>query len=307
MAQSQAKPKEYTRPGAEKPLPLLKKDHRSVASMQVPDRNRERASPPPAVLLHAASDPVVPAVGGRRAAPIPTIAVNSAPSVPSISVNGTAPPIPTFAFNDNPVVPAIAINDAPEAPRISINNAPSISVSGPSISVSPPSISVNAPTAPSVRPLPTPSAANRRPAPHHAATAPASSPMNRPHFTPTNQLHSRNTGALCANCALPISGRTVSAAGARFHPECFRCHHCSEGLECVAFYPEPESFRHERVGRIRACMAGHVVDERVNAYDDGDESLRFYCHLDYHEFFSPRCKSCKTPIEGEVVVACGAE
>jgi hypothetical protein len=29
--------------------------------------------------------------------------------------------------------------------------------------------------------------------------------------------------------------------------------------------------------------------------------------LDYHEFFSPRCKSCKTPIEGEVVVACGAE
>jgi hypothetical protein len=23
--------------------------------------------------------------------------------------------------------------------------------------------------------------------------------------------------------------------------------------------------------------------------------------------FSPRCKSCKTPIEGEVVVACGAE
>ena len=40
---------------------------------------------------------------------------------------------------------------------------------------------------------------------------------------------------------------------------------------------------------------------------DGDEALRFYCHLDFHELFSPRCKSCKTPIEGEVIVACGAE
>ena len=40
---------------------------------------------------------------------------------------------------------------------------------------------------------------------------------------------------------------------------------------------------------------------------DGDETLRFYCHLDFHELFSPRCKSCKTPIEGEVIVACGAE
>jgi len=44
------------------------------------------------------------------------------------------------------------------------------------------------------------------------------------------------------------------------------------------------------------------------AEDDGwDDAKRFYCHLDYHEKFSPRCKSCKTPIEGEVIVALGAE
>jgi predicted RNA-binding Zn-ribbon protein involved in translation (DUF1610 family) len=78
----------------------------------------------------------------------------------------------------------------------------------------------------------------------------------------------------------------------------------------VAFYPEPETYRLDRVNRIRDRMAGHYVDEGrpgCAAEDDGDESLRFYCHLDYHEFFSPRCKSCKTPIEGEVIVACGAE
>lgn len=100
--------------------------------------------------------------------------------------------------------------------------------------------------------------------------------------------------ATCMNCTLPIEGRVVTAAGARFHPECFSCHHCGTGLECVAFYQEPEVKREERVSQ---------------AAPDDDEArvLRFYCHLDFHELFSPRCKSCKTPIEGEVVVACGAE
>ena len=115
-------------------------------------------------------------------------------------------------------------------------------------------------------------------------------------------------GALCNSCALPISGRIVSAAGHRFHPECFRCYHCGEGLECVAFYPEPESKREERLLRCFEdlnCREGTDSEMEINV--DNDASMRFYCHLDYHEFFSPRCKSCKTPIEGEVVVACGAQ
>lgn len=40
--------------------------------------------------------------------------------------------------------------------------------------------------------------------------------------------------------------------------------------------------------------------------EDGDERLRFYCHLDWHELFAPRCKHCKTPILGEHIVALGA-
>ncbi|KAI9827538.1 MAG: hypothetical protein M1832_004888 [Thelocarpon impressellum] len=108
---------------------------------------------------------------------------------------------------------------------------------------------------------------------------------------------------------LPIAGRIVSAAGQRFHPECFICFHCGEGLECVAFYPEPESSREDRVDRIRKRACGEHVEEVEGRgeLEDGDEALRFYCHLDFHEFFSPRCRSCKTPIEGEVVVACGGE
>ncbi|KAL4920235.1 hypothetical protein BDW62DRAFT_176981 [Aspergillus aurantiobrunneus] len=99
--------------------------------------------------------------------------------------------------------------------------------------------------------------------------------------------------ASCESCSLPIAGKVVTASGTRFHPECFTCYHCQTALECVAFYQEPEAKRTER-----------LLDPSGN---EEAHSLRFYCHLDFHELFSPRCKSCKTPIEGEVVVACGAE
>ncbi|KAJ5810096.1 uncharacterized protein N7503_002314 [Penicillium pulvis] len=97
--------------------------------------------------------------------------------------------------------------------------------------------------------------------------------------------------ASCEACSLGISGKIVTAGGCRFHPECFICFHCQTHLECVAFYEEPSASR----------------EERLASSPDEDRVPRFYCHLDFHELYSPRCKSCKTPIEGEVVVACGAE
>ena len=120
----------------------------------------------------------------------------------------------------------------------------------------------------------------------------------------------RRATAQCYACALPISGRIVSAASQRFHPQCFTCHHCSTLLEHVAFYPEPEGSRKARLGRIEARATAADPSEEIEgktAEDDGDDGLRFYCHLDFHEEFSPRCRNCKTPIEGEVVVACGGE
>ncbi|PYH99131.1 LIM domain protein [Aspergillus ellipticus CBS 707.79] len=100
--------------------------------------------------------------------------------------------------------------------------------------------------------------------------------------------------AACEACTLPIAGKIVTAAGTRFHPECFVCHHCQTPLECVAFYEEPQAKRNERLAE-------------ASSHDEEAYTPRFYCHLDFHEHFSPRCKSCKTPIEGEVVVACGSE
>lgn len=208
-----------------------------------------------------------------------------------------------------PVIPTINV---PDPPSIQIgSNPPSDSTSMPSISISDaPVPTILPPEDPSsTQPPPSPSSRSRpspanRPLPQHSSTTPVYS--SKLHWTPS----SRRATAQCAACALPIEGRIVSAASQRFHPHCFTCHHCAEPLECVAFYPEPDSARTARVERIEArlaCNTHALPDEKEGetAADDGDSSLRFYCHLDYHELYSPRCRSCKTPIESEVVLACG--
>jgi len=248
--------------------------------------------------------------------PLPTFSFSDdAPSfnVPHINVSsGFTPPIPIICTPDEPTIPTIVLPEepdfaeaglqsAPVTPGINIPPPPTFSFSGPEDSTPAPSKQPS-----SGRPLPKPA----RPLPHHSATAPL--PKSLPHYTPTI----RQTGALCAHCALPIAGRILSAAGERFHPSCFVCHQCHTNLECVAFYPEPDNKREQRFERIQARQSGFSVpvpddwteeDILQQEIEDGDEALRFYCHLDFHEFFSPRCKSCKTPIEGEVIVACGAE
>ena len=211
------------------------------------------------------------------------------------------PPLPASTASA-PIVPTIA---APDAPSIAID-APPDEKPMPTISVSDATITtISLPDdQPKPRPLPKkddhPPA--KRPLPHHSSTTPVHATRN--HWSPAGH----RGRAQCAACALPIAGRIVSAASQRFHPHCFTCHHCAEPLECVAFYPEPDNKRTERLARIGDRMDGVELSEDKpgeTAADDGDESLRFYCHLDYHEMFSPRCRSCKTPIETEVILACG--
>ncbi|KAL2315907.1 LIM domain-containing protein C4F6.12 [Schizosaccharomyces pombe] len=138
---------------------------------------------------------------------------------------------------------------------------------------------------------------NRRPALHSFHSAPANSLYPLP--TPTSQLPSNlssnnlfqsdsfkpsmvsshtstkpvlyrgNSEKSCHSCGGSLrAGRIISASGKKLHPQCFKCDTCSQNLEHVGFY-----------------------------YREG----KFYCHLDYHEQFSPRCKHCKTPIEDQAV------
>ena len=218
------------------------------------------------------------------------------PQMPASTAS--APVVPTVNMPDPPSIhiDEVSPSNPPTIPFISISDAPIPTIS-------PPEDSNTLRTLPSPSSRSRPSPANR-PLPHHSSTTPVRS--SKLHWTPS----SHRATAQCAACALPIEGRIVSAASQRFHPYCFTCHHCAEPLECVAFYPEPDSARTARIERIEARLACNIQvlpdeNEGETAADDGDSSLRFYCHLDYHELYSPRCRSCKTPIEAEVVLACG--
>ncbi|KAE8354066.1 hypothetical protein BDV28DRAFT_93429 [Aspergillus coremiiformis] len=182
---------------------------------------------------------------------------------------------------------------APAAPTIQVSEAPSIPV----INLpddKPPTISEMARSSQDRKrdniSLPTSPNSTGRPNPSQKKSP---SPVGQHRWLSTYSRAGVPT-AKCESCTLPISGKIVTAAGSRFHPECFICQHCQTPLECVAFYQEPDAKRQER-------LMG------VSENDEEAHLLRFYCHLDFHELFSPRCKSCKTPIEGEIVVACGAE
>lgn len=296
-------------------------------SQAPPARSKPSSTPPiPKIAVQETPSSSVSATGGRfnlknrklpsaSDTPVPSISVSESSTTSRSSKNNNNSSVPTISVSDSPASYRGSKVNAPSIPTISVSESPRPSPRGsgsnntPSISVTPSVPSINVDTPPtSTRPLPVP---NKSKSPFNRTNNGATS---RSHWTPTTV----RSGALCEQCALPIAGRIVSAAGVRFHPECFLCHHCGEHLECVAFYPEPANKHEERVARIQARQRGDDIPfldshptyedmQRLETEDGPDEALRFYCHLDFHEMFSPRCKSCKTPIEGEVVVACGAE
>jgi hypothetical protein len=233
-----------------------------------------------------------------RSSFVPSISVEDSPAMRSDGVSSGTPSIPRISFPDNGtptiVLPPNNAGIASANYHRSAPPTPAISVAPPAISIEPPSIMVSDNSMPGERHDATSS--DRRPLPmplphhpHSSPAAPSSPKKSSLHYTPSL----RQSGILCTQCALPIAGRILSAAGQRFHPGCFVCHQCNTNLECVAFYPEPEQQQRAR-------------STDPNAFAADASSSRFYCHLDFHELFSPRCKSCKTPIEGEGIVACGA-
>ena len=222
---------------------------------------------------------------------IPSIVVaedntsSSRTGVPSIFVAGPD----DAATNAVPIinVPSIAIDEAPSSSSNGSNNVPIIVTPG------------DEPPTTSARPLPTPGAKGGN---FRRAQKP------KGHWSPAPGATGRAT-AICHECGFPIEGRFVALAGnsERFHPQCFSCFSCGTSLEAMEISPEPEARRNERVARIRRREAGEILEEKpgMTAVEDGDDRLRFYCHLDWHEQFAPRCKHCKTPILGEHIVALG--
>jgi len=229
------------------------------------------------------------AVSEDRSAMAPSPAPRHRPTVPpTIQVDG--PPIPTIAISDpTPSIPTIVLPDGPD-------DGPSIPV------IVTPDDNANANEAGSSarRPLPTP---QRGPPRTKASARPGG------HWSPAPAPAGSRATARCHECAQPIEGRFVSLAGSseRFHPQCFSCYTCGTSLEALEISPEPEPNRNARLHRIASRAAGEILPENPGETmaEDGDARLRFYCHLDWHELFAPRCKHCTTPILGEHLVALG--
>lgn len=273
-------------------------DIRAATSMKMKDRSAKLPTPVavsdqlgrPIVSFDPAWKPPSDSPRSSQDASRPVIKLTESPRN-SRDVERPLPrPLPSKeqTINSAPVVPTINLPDD-GVPDIQVDAAP------PAINISGPMINVAGPDDTAAKPKPAP-----RPLPKHASTSPANMSTNKRLPWLRSGMPGVPTVA-CTSCSLPISGRIVTASGsssgslkARFHPECFSCYHCQTNLECVAFFPEPDAQRQKRLD--------------AEGMDETDESdIRFFCSLDYHEMFSPRCKSCKTPIEGEVIIAAGAE
>jgi hypothetical protein len=216
--------------------------------------------------------------------------------------------IPTINFHNTP---PISVNGGFSISRPSSKSPASMSTN-PSINIpETPTISIPVssegepsgirPSTNSQRPLPDPKKAAGHPPRNNSA-----GPFTRGHWSPAA---GKRATATCHQCQLPIEGRVVALRGApeRFHPQCFICFTCGTGLEALEISPEPPAKRDERLDRIRRRACGEELPEGEGQTmaDDGDERVRFYCHLDWHENFAPRCKHCKTSIIGEHTVALG--
>ncbi|KAJ4394296.1 hypothetical protein N0V93_003513 [Gnomoniopsis smithogilvyi] len=262
-----------------------------LGAFQVRQDHRRLPETPPIPSI-AVQETREPPVSRPRGLPTPSIQVDTggrSPSVPSISVTSDKPSIPTIVLpgDDKPPIPSIVLpgdDDGENDANIPVIVTPDDSTSKPT-----------------ARPLPTPQ--KDAPRVRHAAKP-------RGHWSPapSNQVGARAT-ARCHECNLPIEGRFIALAGGdhRFHPQCFTCYICGTSLEALEISPEPEPNRAARLERISRRAAGEVLEEQPGETmaEDGDERLRFYCHLDWHELFAPRCKHCTTPILGEHIVALG--
>ncbi|TIA89431.1 hypothetical protein E3P99_02092 [Wallemia hederae] len=126
------------------------------------------------------------------------------------------------------------------------------------------------PPIPSSSRPPLPSVPNTPP-PLPAKSPRLSTPLSSTFSKPISKLESSYSAkslalglSTCQGCGkVVVEGRIVNAMNAHWHPDCFKCAQCGEALEHIDY------FEHEG---------------------------KPYCHLDYHENFSPYCFHCQTPI-----------
>ncbi|KAG9234128.1 hypothetical protein BJ875DRAFT_441584 [Amylocarpus encephaloides] len=277
--------------------PSIPSFDRTQSSVPAPVTNESRPQPPIPIICLPDERPSLSTIKTPHSAPsIPIInQPDSTPSIPTINLPGPTPSIPKINLPDT----------TPSIPTINFPDTPDISVSAPEVSTI--NITPSASGSTGQRPLPDPKTAASRP--RHRPHGHAVPDVSRGHWSAAGTTAGKRATATCHQCTLPIEGRVVAIAGKpqHFHPQCFICFNCGTGLESLEIRFEPEARRAERIDRIKRRARGEELPEieGQTMAEDGDERMRFYCHLDWHEAFAPRCKHCKTPILGEHTIALG--
>lgn len=280
-------------------------DIRAATSMRLKDRSSKL--PEPTAVSDSPGRPIVSFDTNWKG---PDEATDVNPDRPS-----TAPPKPMEIPN------IVVVEENTPGSRASTGaNVPSISIAGPDNKLSGSIPQINVPTiavdeAPgntSVPAIVTPDdkpAKGARPLPTPGARGTRRAQQPRGHWSPAPGASGRAT-TICHECGFPIEGRFIALAGGseRFHPQCFTCFTCGTSLEAMEISPEPDHVRAQRLERLRRRTAGEILAEEpgITAAEDGDDRLRFFCHLDWHELYAPKCKHCKTAILGEHIVALGS-
>ncbi|PWN43412.1 hypothetical protein IE81DRAFT_365838 [Ceraceosorus guamensis] len=195
---------------------------------------------PPSILIGVQEDEI----------PVRRASATKAPSIAIDALQTTTISVTPVAEDEEDTAPRIAVS----GPNISISVADDEDDTGGPASAPKASISIS-----HSGPLASPQRASAESAPTQSQHIGRAQPQAA--SAPT-----LGSGFACGACHKWIGGRVVSAMNQRFHPACFKCSHCSEALEHVAFY--------EHEGKA-------------------------FCHFDYHELFSRRCFHCRTPIVDE--------
>ncbi|CAN6656958.1 hypothetical protein TRVA0_029S01112 [Trichomonascus vanleenenianus] len=101
-----------------------------------------------------------------------------------------------------------------------------------------------------------------------------SNPAFEPHIIAPPKRVEKVRRPQCIVCRdlLRTNQRIVRTDYGTIHAGCFVCSVCRESLELAQFY-----------------------------FQDGEA----FCHLDYHQIYSPKCGHCGSPVEGEGIVALG--
>ncbi|KAF9948662.1 hypothetical protein BGZ70_002131 [Mortierella alpina] len=146
----------------------------------------------------------------------------------------------------------------------------------------------------------------------HTATVekPVSPPKKPARGSDAGSGSGHQTGFVCSSCDEPISGMMITAMGKRWHSDHFVCTVCNLNLEHVQFFQKDGlPYCHLDYHEKFSPKCGHCHNAIEDCGDPFEEDGYMvhedqpYCEKDYLRLFAPKCSGCQDPIQGDFINA----